>query len=97
FSAKDHKSKDALPPELFKALELGIELREDGNSPIAISYIQRKLGLGWPKAAKIYDMMDDMGFLTAVDPSDKKKKAVNITYDQLEELRNSGDDEGDEE
>ena len=97
FSAKDHaKSKDALPPELFKALELGIELREDNNSPIAISYIQRKLGLGWPKAAKIYDMMDDMGFLTAVDPSDKKKKAVNITYDQLEELRNSGNEDDEE-
>lgn len=98
FSAKEHtKSKDELPPELFKALELGIELREDNNSPIAISFIQRKLGLGWPKAAKIYDMMDDMGFLTPVDPSDKKKKAVNITYDQLEALRNSGDDDEDEE
>ncbi len=98
FSAKDHaKAKDSMPPELFKALELGIELREDNNSPIAISYIQRKLGLGWPKAAKIYDMMDDMGFLTPVDPSDKKKKAVNISYEQLDALRAGSEDREDEE
>lgn len=83
-SAKE-KAEAGLPPELFKALELGIQLREDDNAPISISYMQRKLGLGWPKAAKIYDLMDDLGYLTP-DEHDAKKKKVNISYEELDEL-----------
>ncbi len=85
--AKD-KAEAGLPPELFKALELGIQLREDDNAPISISYMQRKLGLGWPKAAKIYDLMDDLGYLTP-DEHDAKKKKVNISYEELDELMQS--------
>ncbi len=77
--------KDKLPPELFEALRLGIELREEQNAPISISFMQRRLGLGWPKAAKIYDKMDLMGYLSP-DENDPKKKKVNISYEELEEL-----------
>ncbi len=90
------QSKDSLPPELFQALELGIELREDDNSPIAISYIQRKLGFGWPKAAKTFDMMMDMGFLTP-DAKDKKKYIVNISREDLDALRLAAEGDGEEE
>ncbi len=78
--------KDKTPPELYEALRLGIELREEQDAPISISYMQRRLGLGWPKAAKIYDMMDLRGYLTP-DEHDPKKKKVNISYEELEELQ----------
>lgn len=86
--SKDAKSadRDKIPPELFDALQLGIELREEQDAPISISFMQRRLGLGWPKAAKIYDKMDLMGYLTP-DEHDPKKKKVNITYEELEELK----------
>lgn len=79
-------SKDKIPPELFDALRQGIEIREDGgNATFSISFLQRRLGLGWPKAAKIYDQIELMGYLST-DEHDKKKKFVNITYDELDEL-----------
>lgn len=79
-------SKDKIPPELFDALRLGIEIREDGgNAQFSISFLQRRLGLGWPKAAKIYDQIELMGYLST-DEHDKKKKFVNINYDELDEL-----------
>lgn len=91
------QDKDKIPPELFDALQLGIELREEQDAPISISFMQRRLGLGWPKAAKIYDKMDLMGYLTP-DEHDPKKKKVNITYEELEELRASAEQgEGDDE
>lgn len=95
-SKEGRQTKDSLPPELFQALELGIELREDDNSPIAISYIQRKLGFGWPKAAKTFDMMMDMGFLTP-DAKDKKKYIVNISREDLEALKLAAEGNGEEE
>lgn len=82
------------PPELFKALEIGIQLREENNASISVSLLQRKLGLGWPKAARIYDMMDERGYLS-VDEHDPKKKKVNLTYDELAALQ-LGENGGDE-
>ena len=59
--------------------------------------MQRRLGLGWPEAAKIYDKMDLMGYLTP-DEHDPKKKKVNITQEELEELRAAAEQgEGDDE
>lgn len=84
------------PPELFKALEIGIQLREENNAPISVSLLQRKLGLGWPKAARIYDMMDERGYLS-VDENDPKKKKVNLTYDELAAIQAAENGEGDEE
>ncbi len=96
--SKDARSndKDKIPPELFDALQLGIELREEQDAPISISFMQRRLGLGWPKAAKIFDKMDLMGYLTP-DEHDPKKKKVNITYEELEELRASAQSEDEDE
>lgn len=91
------QDKDKIPSELFDALQLGIELREEQDAPISISFMQRRLGLGWPKAAKIYDKMDLMGYLTP-DEHDPKKKKVNISYEELEELRAAAEQgEGDDE
>ena len=81
------------PPELYQALEIGIQLREEHNAPISISLLQRKLGLGWPKASRIYDMMDERGYLTT---DDNGKKKVNLSYDELNALRAAANGEVEE-
>ncbi len=86
--------KDKTPPEFYEALRLGIELKEQ-DAPISISFMQRRLGLGWPKAAKIYDMMDLRGYLTP-DEHDPKKKKVNISYEELEELQSAENEDTEE-
>ena len=85
----NHKKQKGLPPEFFDALELGM------NEGISISYLQRKLGLGFQKAARIKDMMDDMGVLVP-DEKDHKKLRVNLTQEEYEELVRSNE-EGEEE
>ncbi|MCM1306615.1 MAG: FtsK/SpoIIIE domain-containing protein [Bacteroides sp.] len=90
------KDKGGFSPDLLDALELGIELREDNNSPLSISYMQRKLGFGYPKAAKIHDQMKEYGFLTD-DGTGKKRMIVNITREQLRLMREGDVEDGDEE
>jgi len=89
--AKDNDSE--LPPELFKVLEIGIEMRES-NKPISISYVQRKLGIGFNKAAGLIDRINEMGYIS--DADDMKKRYVNISYEELDELRKSADAEEEE-
>lgn len=85
------KKQSGLPPELFDALRIGLD-----GAPLSISNMQRKLGLGWPKAAKIFDMMDDMGFLSP-DEKDPKRKKVNISEQELDELIRDNMPEDDDE
>lgn len=86
------KSKDAggIPPEVFAAVRMGLE----GN-PITISGMQRRLGLGFPKAAKIFDLMRDMHLIEPTE--DGKKHKVCITEEELEELENGGGESADSE
>lgn len=93
---KSKKDKGGISEDMLNALELGIELREDNNSPLSISYMQRKLGFGYPKAAKIHDQMQEYGFLSD-DGTGKKRMIVNITREQLKALREGGTDDGDDE
>lgn len=88
---KAKPDKDAIPPEVFEAVRMGL----DGNL-ITISSMQRRLGLGFPKAAKIFDIMKDMNLIEP-DPESKKHK-VCITEEDLEELMraNSSDEDGEE-
>ena len=86
---EDKRKKKGLPPEFFEALEIGM------NEGISISYLQRKLGLGFQKAARIKDTMDDMGLLIP-DEKDPKKLRVNLTQEEYEELVRANE-EGDEE
>ncbi len=88
-NAKANDNK--LSSDLFDALRLGIELREEQNAPLSISFMQRRLGFGWPKAAKIYDTMDQLGYLTP-DEHDPKKKKVNISYEDLDALQQENGD-----
>ena len=87
--------RNKIPPELYDVLELGIQLREEQDAPISISFLQRRMGFGWPKAAKIYDLMDRMGYLSP-DEHDPKKKKVNISYEELANLRAEAEKEDEE-
>ena len=75
----DKRKKKGLPPEFFEALEIGME------EGISISYLQRKLSLGFQKAARMFDTMKDMGLLVP-DEKDTKKSRVNLTREEYEEL-----------
>ena len=96
-SQKDVRS-NRINTDLLDALELGIQLREtDGNS-FSTSYIQRKLGFGYQKAARIVDTIKEMDYI-GVSERDPKKTIVTMTREELEEFRASVEptDEGDDE
>lgn len=85
-------------PDLIAALALGIELREtDGNS-FSTSYIQRRLGFGYQKAARIVDIIKEMDYI-GVSERDAKKVVVTMTREEFEEFKASveAENEDDEE
>lgn len=95
---KGRNKSNELPPELFDALQLGIQLRQDdpSNPCISTSNLQRKLGLGFPKASRIKDLMDTMGYLSP-DEKNPRNKYVNITQEELDELRRMSEEQEDDE
>ncbi len=82
----DKHDAKGLSPELLKAMEIGME------ESISISYLQRRLGLGFQKAARTFDTMKDMGILVP-DEKDPKRSRVNLTREEYEELVNSNEEE----
>lgn len=87
---KNKETQGGIPSEVFAAVRMGLE----GN-PITISGMQRRLGLGFPKAAKIFDLMRDMHLIEPTE--DGKKHKVCITEEELEELENGGNADGENE
>ena len=83
------KSAGGIPPEVYDAVRMGLD-----GTPITISSMQRKLSLGFPKAAKIFDIMKDMGLIEY--DAETKKHRVCISEEELDALENGGG-EGDEE
>ena len=57
--------------------------------------MQRRLGLGFPKAAKLFDYMKDMHFIEPTE--DGKKHKICITEEELEALMNGNGQEDSEE
>ncbi len=66
-------------PQFIKALELAVN-----QGKIATSLIQRKLSIGYSKAAKFIDIMEDQGFVS--EPNGQKARDVLITKDGLHEI-----------
>ena len=73
-------------PMLDKAIELAVE-----SGKISTSLIQRRLQLGYGRAAKIIDMMERRGIVSP--PEGQKPRAVLITREQYLEMQmnRSGD------
>lgn len=67
------------PPELFEAMQIGM------YESITASSLQRKLGLGWPKAAKIMDTLKELGVLVP-NEKDPKRFNVNLNEDEYEQM-----------
>ncbi len=66
---------------LFDAADLAVD-----SGKIATSMLQRRLSVGYGRAAKIIDRLEEMG---VVGPSDgTKPRRVLMTREQLEELKN---------
>ncbi len=79
-------SSSGVDPINIKALKLGIEY-----GSLSISFLQRKLAVGFPRAGKIIDWLISNGYL-AVDNVGGKKKIL-ITKQEFEEKFGSKDDE----
>ena len=66
-------------PMLKNAVELAVE-----TGKISTSLIQRRLSLGYGRAAKLIDRMEQMGYVSA--PEGQKQRRVLITKEQYMEL-----------
>ncbi len=79
-------------PMLRDALELAVT-----TGKISTSLIQRKLSLGYGRAAKLIDRMQELGFVS--EPSGQKPREVLITREQFMEMvmRDEGGSESGEE
>lgn len=80
---------------VIKALEVGVKAASNNYSPLTVSSMQSRLGLGYPKAKKIFDIIMERGYLSPC-PSGKNGFYVNLTESDLDALRRaleSGDGE----
>ncbi len=65
---------------MLPALELGVDMGQ-----ISTSLVQRKLSLGYARAARIVDMLSDMGFVGPFEGS--KPRKVLITREEFHEIK----------
>ena len=77
---------DDLDPEFYNALRIAAE---DGK--ISSSLLQRKLKLGFQRAARILDQMEDCGYIGEANGS--KPREVLISLDEYRELMMRREDE----
>ena len=70
---------DGADPMLKSAIELAVE-----NGKISTSLIQRRLSLGYGRAAKLIDRMQEMGVVSA--PDGQKPRTVLISKQQFMEM-----------
>lgn len=92
---KNKKGKSSDAPEASEAdtkdLELMIAALEVGfeQGTISTSYIQRRLSFGYAKAARVVDMLQQHGFVSAPDPVNKLRKII-ISPQEFAELKLNG-------
>ena len=76
--------KDNEDPKFWEALEVTV-----GKEKIGTSALQRALNLGYGRAAKIIDRMEELGFV-GPDPGTKQGRKVLITKQEFLEYRANG-------
>lgn len=75
-----------IDPLYIKALEIAIEC-----DTISTSLLQRRLSIGYGRAAKIIDSLEQRGYVSEFEPATRKRKIL-ITPQELSELKlNSAD------
>jgi S-DNA-T family DNA segregation ATPase FtsK/SpoIIIE len=75
----------AVDDTLMKAIELAVN-----NGELSTSYLQRKLGMGYARAARTMDELEERGIVGEARGS--KPREVLITKEQFMEMQNSGED-----
>ena len=68
-----------LDEKFYAALELAVDMGK-----ISSSYLQRKLNLGFQRAARIIDQMEELGYIG--EPNGSKPRDVLITKQDFQEL-----------
>ena len=81
----DGGGDDSFDPMFRPALELAVN-----SGKISTSLIQRKLELGYGRAAKLIDRMESMGYVSAANGA--KPREVLITRQQYQEMVLRDDD-----
>ena len=66
---------------ILPAIQVAID-----EQTVSTSLLQRKLKLGYSRAAKIIDILEQRGYVSKFEPSIKGRK-INITQNELEELK----------
>ena len=67
--------------QFLEAADLAIK-----QGKISTSLIQRKIGVGYGKAAKFIDIMEELGIVS--EPNGQKPRDVLVTRDEWQEMRN---------
>lgn len=68
-------NKDGVDPLLPQALKICID-----NGVASTTMVQRKLSIGYPRAARIVDQMEERGYISSADGS--KQRSVYITIEE---------------
>lgn len=76
---KEHQKIENMDPLLPSALKQLI-----GKGEFSISTIQRKLSIGYPRAARMVDQMEEAGYVTL--SNDNRKRTVIITEEDFEKI-----------
>jgi len=76
-----------------EAMRLILELNSQNPkvSPASASNIQRRLSVGYAKAARALDVLEERGWIGSLDGS--KGREIKITQEQFDQFTNSGDRE----
>ena len=88
-TASDGDAADESDPMLDSAVALAVE-----SGKISTSLIQRRLSLGYGRAAKLIDIMERKGIVGP--PEGQKPRTVLITREQYLEMQMNRSDDGDE-
>jgi S-DNA-T family DNA segregation ATPase FtsK/SpoIIIE len=77
-------------PKFREAVELAISTQK-----VATSLLQRRLGVGYGRAAKIIDRMEELGYVSPPEGNNRPRKVL-VTYADLERLDGGGIGDGGE-
>ena len=73
----------------------GSSSKEQSNGGDSVSMLQRRFRIGYNRAARIVDIMEEMGVVGPQDGSSPRQ--VIMTREEFEELQNSQDQENEQE
>ena len=86
----DVEGEDGEDPKFVEAVELAVETQR-----VATSLLQRRLGVGYGRAAKIIDRMEELGLVSAAE-GNKPRKLLPAATGYLDHIRAGEDEEFEE-